>query len=98
MTTAAIVAVKRRRIIRKFRDAQAFDEASAINAAEHNIRRSFIFKRLTSDGIILPAGKDLYFLDVVREKEVTKNRRKKLLLIGAALIVAALICLFFAGR
>lgn len=98
MTTAAIVAVKRKRILQKFRDAAAFDEASAINAAAHNIRRSFIFKRLTSDGVILPAGKDLYFLDLVREKEVTKNRRRKLLLIGAVLSAAALICLFLARR
>jgi hypothetical protein len=98
MTTAAIIAVKRRRIIQKFKDAAAFDEASAINAADHNIRRSFIFKRLTGDGVILPAGRDLYFLDVVRERQVTKNRRKKLLLIGAALVAAALICLFFARR
>jgi hypothetical protein len=98
MSTAAIVAIKRRRIIQKFKDANAFDEATAINAEEHNIRRSFIFKRLTSDGVILPAGKNRYYLDVVRDREVTANRRRKILFIISIVVTAALVWLFFASR
>ena len=98
MSTAGILAIKRRRIIQKFRDANAFDETTAINATEHNIRRSFIFSRRTSHGIILPAGKDRYYLDVVREKEVAANRRRIIFIIVAAAVVVMLVCLFFAGR
>ena len=98
MSTAAILAIKRRRIIQKFRDANAFDEATAINAPEHNIRRSFIFNRLTSDGVILPAGKNRYYLDVLREKEVTANRRRKIILIILIAAAVTLAWLFFANR
>jgi hypothetical protein len=98
MSTAAILDIKRRRIIQKFRDANAFNEATAINAEEHNIRRSFIFKRLTNDGVILPAGRDCYYLDVVREKEVTVSRRRKVLLIILIIVAAALAWFFFARK
>ena len=98
MSTAAILAIKRRRIIQKFRDANAFDEATAINAPEHNIRRSFIFKRLTSEGVILPAGKNRYYLDVAREKEVAANRRRKIFFIILIVLAVMLVWLFIANR
>lgn len=97
-STAALIAAKRRSIIRKFKEANAFDERTAIDASEHNIRRSFIFKRLLSEGIILPVAKNVYYLDVIREKQVTKNRRKKLLLIFAILAAAGLLYWFIATQ
>lgn len=84
---AAIIAIKRKRIINIFRAAGATSPQSALLPGEHGIRESFLFRRLVHRGVLVPDVNGRYYLDEVNELKDRKRRRTLILWILAILVV-----------
>lgn len=88
----AIFAVRARQkqIVRKFHQAGAVKSFKAIVPAEHGISKGWLFNKLVRDGILLPVHDGRYYLNEIREKELSKRRRD---IIGLILMVIAIVIL-----
>jgi hypothetical protein len=75
MSAAAVVAMQRRRILNKFREANATSPATAIIPSEQRVRQSMIFYKLVRDRVLVAINEERYYLDEEREAEVAKRRR-----------------------
>ena len=75
-TTAVIIAVKRRQIIKEFKRLGATSEYHAITPEEHGIRRSLIFNGLKNSKVLVETADGRFYLNEVREKEVVAQRRR----------------------
>lgn len=86
----AIIIARRRKYFKSFRQARALSAGSSIRLADHGIKRSMIFDRLVSQGIIVPVGDDRYYLDEEKEHEVRKRLLPILLVIFILVLILAL--------
>lgn len=90
MTATTVVLAQMNRCIRIFRQANAINPFTAIIPAEHGIRTSLIFQKLVRQGIIIPVGKERYYLNEQKEAEYRK-RRQSIALVLVTLIIIGLI-------
>ena len=84
------VIARQKKIIRIFHHAGAVKSFKAIVPAEHGISKGFVFNKLVRDGILLPVHDGRYYLNEIRERELSKRRRD---IIGIILMVIAIIVL-----
>lgn len=90
MNTAAIaLAVRRRRLIRKFTDAGATSPQAAIPVDVNDMKPGFMFKRMAQQGVFVEVADGIYYLDEAREQELRKERQK--IAIGFIVVVAVLL-------
>lgn len=77
-----------RRIIRSFRALGATHPAAAILPAQHDIRESFVFRRLVQRGVLVAVGDGRYYLDEEAEARYRLQRQRlAMVLIGVALVL-----------
>lgn len=87
MSAAAIVARRRRRILRQFRDAGAVDPKHAASLEALGVRWSWIFAKMADRGVFLPLDDGRYYLDELAAEAYLSHKRR-VALIGAGLTLA----------
>ncbi len=88
---SAVIVALRLKYIRTFRKAGAVTPGRSIRLSEYGLRKSMIFERLLSQGIIVQLDNERYYLDEIRELEL--KRRKAPLLVIMLIIVFILLIL-----
>jgi hypothetical protein len=84
------VMARQKRIIRIFHHAGAVKSFKAIVPADHGINKGFVFNKLVRSGILLPVNDGRYYLNEIREKEVSKRRKD---IAGIVLMIIAILVL-----
>lgn len=86
---AAIVAKKRRRVIRAFAQAGATSPETAKTLEELGVHDSLILQVQKMRGVIVPVDGERFYLDEARELEVARKRRAIVLIAVAVILVLA---------
>jgi len=83
-----------KKIMRKFHNHNAISQETALMKEELGIRAHFIFNRLISKNIIISAGDNKFYLDIVAEEDHFMRIRQRmffvLLIIFVLLIMLAI--------
>ena len=90
---AAAVAAKRRKILGKFRGLGALSAESARSFQDLGLRRSLIFRRMVSAGVLVGCGDDRYYLDENAEERDRHRRQRRAGWILAAVTLAVIVFL-----
>ncbi len=93
-SAAATIAIRRKKLIRGFREAGALDPAHATTPQALGLRRSWIFNQMIEHRVFLPTGDGRFFLDGQAAAEFLRQRRIRALVLGA--VVMVLFFLFWA--
>lgn len=96
MSAAAVIAIRRKRLIRRFREAGATDPEHAITLESVGDRRSWVFDQMVRHRVFLPAAGGNYYLDERAAAEFLHARRVRALAIAAALL-ALFVVLWLSG-
>lgn len=83
-----IISKKRRRIIKAFRNAGATSSGNAKSIEEVGLPKSVVLEIQKLRGIIVSAGKNSFYLNEEREREVRRSRQ---ILIAIFIVLVALI-------
>lgn len=95
MSAGAVVIKRQNQIIRAFRDAGATFADNAKSLDEVHCRKSLIFRRLVSKGVIVKCDDEKYYIDNrVADSFLTKRRRNVLIALFVAVILSVLILQF----
>ena len=90
MSAAAVIILRRKRFIRRFREAGATTPERAIPFGEVGMRRSWIFNQMLSRGVFLEAGPDRYYMDErAADGFLLAQRRWALAALGVFLAILA---------
>ncbi len=89
MSAATIIIIRRKRLVRRFRETGAIDREHAVNLEALGERRSWIFNQMVRHNVFLPAGNDRYFMDERAAVEFLRQRRSR------ALFMAGIFALLF---
>ena len=94
MSAAAVIVLRRKQLIRVFREARATDSGRAVTLEQLGQRRSWIFDHMAARGVFIASGNDRYFMnEPVAEAFLAARRRRALAITGVLLLVFALIWL-----
>ncbi len=96
MSAAAVIAVRRKRLIRKFREAGATDPPSAVPLESLGVRRSWIFNQMVDAGVFLPTSDGRYYLNEGAGVEFLHRQRMRML-IGTGLVLLVFLGLWAFG-
>jgi len=91
MSAAAVIAIHRKRLIRRFREAGATDLLHATTPEALGQRQSWIFNRMVDAGVFVPTPDSRYFLDEQAADEYLHRQRVRALAISAILLIVFLI-------
>jgi hypothetical protein len=92
MSAAAVIAIRRRRLIRAFREADATKEDHAVTLEEIGQRRSWIFEQMVKCGVFVRTGGGNYFMDEqAAVKFQTRYRKRALVFVAVFLLLAGII-------
>jgi len=94
--SGAAVLLAQNRYVRRFRDAGATSPANAKTLDEIGCRDSWLFGRMTANGVFVRTGKGTYYMNEAVAEEYLRNRRNRVLVATGILLVAFLIWLVFA--
>ena len=96
MSTAAAIAIKRKRIIKAFRDAGATSFEQAKTPEELGIRNSLLLKLQINKGVLVKAGQDRLYLDEERELALAQVRRRVAFVLFFVMALVIFLAWFFA--
>ncbi len=85
MSAAAVIALRRRRLIRRFREAGATAPEHAITLEAIGECRTWVFDRMVQAGVFLPAPDGRYFMDEAAATEYRHRCRVRALVMTAIL-------------
>ncbi len=88
---AGIVAMKRRRIVRAFRNHGATSPETAMPLSEVGLSNKPLVRAMKRRRVIVDAGGDRFYLDNAREREVARTRRAFLVAVLVVVVVALLV-------
>ena len=91
---AGLIARKRKRIIRAFRESGAIGPDTAKSFGEVGLSRSLLVHSLKLRHILVDVGGDRFYLDTAREREVARARK----LTVAAIVVVVVIVVIVLWR
>lgn len=95
MSAAAIIAIRRKRLVRRFREAGATDLEHAVTLEALGERPSWIFDQMARHGAFLSAPGGRFYMDERLAEEFLRQRRKRALLIGGLLLLVFLLMWLF---
>lgn len=96
MSAAAVIAMRRKRLVKRFREAGAIDPEHAVTLEALGERRSWIFSRMARQGVFLPAQGGRYYMDDRVAVAFLRQYRIRALLLGSILLLVFLL-LWLAG-
>lgn len=92
MSAAAVIVIRRKRLVPAFREARANDPSRAVTLAQLGQRRSWIFDHMAAPGVFIAGGNGRYFMDEqVGETFLAARRRRALIITAVLLLVFAVI-------
>lgn len=94
-TVPIVIIAQTKKYIRIFKDADAITPHSAILPREHGIRNNLVFKKLVRQGILVEVGNERYYLDLVKELEIKKQRHTMIMIFLGIILILMIITLFF---
>lgn len=97
MSAAAVIAIRRKRLVRAFREAGATDVHHAIELEQLGQRRSWIFEQMTRHGVFVAVAERRYFLNEPAAHAFQAACRKRALVFTGVLLLLFLL-LWLAGR
>jgi len=97
MSAAAVIVRRRKRLIRRFREAGATGPDHTIPFGEVDMRRSWVFDHMVSHGVFVEEGPDRYYLDEGAAEAFMRSRRRRALVITAVLLVVWVVILTIAA-
>jgi hypothetical protein len=95
MSAAAVIAIRRRRLVKRFRDAGAIDPQHAVTLEALDERHSWLFDQMTKHGVFLPTQDGRFFMDDRVACEFLRQRRARALLLAGIVLLACLAFWFF---
>ena len=96
MSAAAVIALRRRRLIRRFREAGATTPEHAVTLEAIGERRTWIFDRMVEAGVFLPAPDGRYFMDEAAASDF-RHRCRVRALVGAGVCLLLFLVLWLSG-
>ena len=96
MSAAAVIAMRRRRLLRRFREAGATDPAHAVALEALGERHTWIFDRMVQAGVFLAATGGRYFMDEAAATDY-RHRCRVRALVGTAICLLLFLVLWLAG-
>jgi hypothetical protein len=88
MSAAAVIAIRRKRLIRRFREAGATDPEHAVTLSAVGERDSWIFEQMVRHGAFVRTEEGRFFLNEAAAAEFLRQRKKRaLVLTGVVLLV-----------
>ena len=91
MSAAAIIAIHRGRLIRRFRKAGATDPDHAITLGALRQRYSWIFGQMVGAGVFLPTSNGWYYMDEEAATEFLRHKRRRAIIAGGILTALFLV-------
>ncbi len=91
MSAAAVISIRRKRLVNRFRQAGATDPEHAITPEAIGERPSWIFNQMVEHGVFLPALNGRFYVDDQAAIEFLRQRRKRGLLIAGILLLLFLL-------
>ena len=98
VSAAAVIILRRKKFIRRFREAGATSPDRAISFADVGMRRSWVFAQMVSRGVFVDAGGDRYWMNEQAAEAFLAAQRKRVLIGAGILLVLFLIFLLAASR
>jgi hypothetical protein len=95
MSTALIVAVERKKLVKLFREAGATDREHAVTLEELGVRHSWMFDQMLHDGVFQATDDGRYFMNDVITVEVLHGKRIWAVVFSVILILLLLMLLSF---
>ena len=92
MSAAAAIAIRRKRILNAFREADATSADGARTLEELDLRTSWFLRRMQSSEVLVDAGGGRYYLDeAAEERDHARRVKRAVWMIAAALLVMAVV-------
>ncbi len=93
MSAAAVIALRRKKLIRRFAEEGAISCDKAIPFAKTGVRRSWVFDQMVARGVFVPVGDDRYYLDEQSSQAFLARQRRRALVVGGILLLVLLVVL-----
>ncbi len=93
MSAAAVIALRRKKFIRRFAERGATSPEKAVPFADLGMRRSWVFDQMVTRGVFVPVGSDRYYMDWPAAEAFLAAQRRRALGIAVVLILVFLIVL-----
>lgn len=87
MSAGAVIAIRRKRLVRRFREAGAMDAQHAVRFEDLGERRSWIFDQMIREGVFSPTPDNRFYMDERAALEFLRRRRLRAWVIGGGLVV-----------
>jgi hypothetical protein len=91
MSAAAVIAIRRKMLVKRFRKAGATDPEHAVTPEALGERRSWIFEQMAEHGVFLPAPDGRFFLDDRAAVAFLRQRRRRAVILGGILLLVFLL-------
>jgi hypothetical protein len=91
MSVAAVIAIRRKKLVKRFREAGATDPEHAVMPEALGERRSWIFNQMLEHDVFLPALNGRFYMDDQAATEFLRQRRIRALLITGILLLVFLL-------
>jgi hypothetical protein len=98
VSAAAGIIVRRKRLIRRFREQGASSPDRALPFADVGVRRSWVFDSMVSRGVFLPVGEDRYYMNEQATGESLHAQRRRARVVTAILFVGFMIVMLMSVR
>jgi hypothetical protein len=96
MGAAAVIMTRRKRLIRRFREAGATRPDRAVALETLGERRTWIFNQMVRCGVFLPASDGRFFMDEQAATEFLHRMRMRAIM-GAGILLLALLIVWALG-
>lgn len=96
MSAAAVIAMRRRRLVRRFREAGATAPERAVTLEALGERPTWVFDRMVGAGVFLPAPEGRYFMDEAAATDY-RHRCRVRAWVGAGVCLLVFLVLWLAG-
>lgn len=91
MSAAAVIMIRRKRLVRKFRQAGVTDPSHATTPELLGERRSWIFNQMVDAGVLLPTSDGRYWMDEQVATEFLHRKRMRAIIGGGFLVLLFLV-------
>lgn len=95
MSAAAVIAIRRKRLVRRFREAGATDPQHAVTLRSLGVRHSWIFEQMARHKVFLTASDGRFYMDERAAEEFLRRHRERALLLGGAFVLGFLLLWLF---
>jgi hypothetical protein len=93
VSAAAVIVLRRKKVIRRFAERGATSPGNAILFADLGMRRSWVFDQMVSRGVFVDAGNDRFYMSERAATAFLEAQRRRARVAAAILLVLFLIVL-----